>query len=225
MLHLLSAAFVAGMGAWLIRRGRSRGIRLALASFVVAATAMLALSGTYHLLDDGTTGRAVLRRLDHAAIWTMIAASFTAIHGAAFRGRWRWAFLTIVWVVALLGLVLKTVFLDSLPESAWLALYLALGWLGIVSAFALRRLRGLSGIRDFLLGGVAYSVGAAYDFARGPSLIPDVIGPHEIFHIAVVLGVALHWRFIAELATTRRCAAPSPAPRLCTSQGAGARIR
>lgn len=200
MLHLLTAGVVAG-GSWaLIRRGRGFGPRLALSCFVLAAIAMLALSGTYHLLDAGTTGRAVLLRLDHAGIWTMIAASFTAIHGVAFRGPWRWCFLAVVWTLATTGLVLQMVFFDSLPYGAVLGLYLALGWLGAVSALALRRTRGRELANGLLLGGLAYSMGAAYDFVGGPALVPEVIEAHEVFHIAVVLGVMLHWRVIARLA-------------------------
>ncbi len=225
MLHLLAAAVVAGLGAWLVRRGNTRGERIALLGFVVASTAMLALSGTYHLLDEGTVSREVLRRLDHAAIWTMIAASLTAIHATAFRGSRGSRFIGVVWTVALAGLVFKTVFFHALPDSIGLALYLALGWFGVVSAFALRRAHGAGSIRDLIWGGVAYSVGAAYDFANGPALIPDVVGPHEIFHVAVVLGVALHWRFIADLADARRCLARWSRARLCVGPGGYTRIR
>ena len=225
MLHLLAAGVVATLGAWLVRRGNGLGHRLALACFVAAAVVMLALSGTYHLLDAGTTARAVLLRLDHAAIWVMIAASFTGIHGVAFRGRWRWGFLTVVWAVALCGLVLKTVFFHSLPESTGLVLYLALGWLGAVSAVALLRTHGRGSVHGLLMGGLAYSAGAAYDFLVGPALIPGVIGPHEVFHVAVVVGVALHWRFIAQLAQSQRCLAPGRRGRGCSAPHAGARIR
>ncbi|MEX1364733.1 MAG: hemolysin III family protein [Nannocystaceae bacterium] len=202
LLHLVTAGVVASLGTWLVRRGRGRGPRLAIAAFVIAATVLLALSGTYHLLDAGTPARAVLQRLDHAAIWTMIAASFTAIHGVAFRGPWRWGFLALVWGLAVPALVLELVFFSSFPEVAALSLYLALGWLGVVSAFALRQRYGWLGMRDLLAGGLAYSLGAVYDFASGPALIPGIIGPHEVFHVAVVLGVGLHWRFVAQLAVT-----------------------
>jgi len=200
LLHLLAAGAVVAGGTSLVRRGKDLGSRVALSMFIVAATSMLALSGTYHLLERGTVPRAVLRQLDHAAIWVMIASSFTAIHWVALRGPWRWGFLSIVWVVAISGLVLQAVFLDVMSESAILSLYLAFSWLGATSAFVLGRRLGWVGMRDLWAGGAAYTGGAIYDFARGPSPLPGIIGPHEVFHVGVVLGVVLHWRFIAELA-------------------------
>lgn len=224
LLHLLAAGAVAGLGASLIRRGHGVGPRLALTTFVLAATAQLGLSGTYHLLDAGTTARAVLQRLDHAAIWTMIAATFTAIHGVAFRGRWRGGFLALVWSLAVPALVLEAVFFTAFPEPLTLSLYLALGWLGVVSGWAVRRAHGTAILRDLLAGGLVYSLGALYDFVGGPAPWPGVIGPHEVFHVAVVLGVALHWRFIAELAAPRRCCGHWPSHRRCRDPGALVRI-
>jgi channel protein (hemolysin III family) len=221
MLHLAVAAIVLAAGIRLVRAGRSNANRAALAVFAVAAVALFGLSGTYHMLDQGGDGRAIMRRIDHAAIFTMIAGTFTAIHGIAFRGRWRGAFLSTVWLVSLAGLVLKTLFFDVVPEWGGLVLYLGLGWVGAVSAWALWRHHGWQGVRLLLLGGVAYSGGAAYDFLNGPVLVDGVIGPHEIFHLAVALGTFAHWRCIRTLmrvtAAKRWAEGPGPASRLVSS--------
>jgi len=50
-----------------------------------------------------------------------------------------------------------------------------------------------------MYGGIAYSVGAILEFMRAPELIPGVIGPHELFHIAIIFGVVYHWRFVSEI--------------------------
>ena len=199
MLHLLAAGVVVGLAYWLVRRGRDWRERLALWVFVFASASLFALSGTYHLLEVGGAGRAVLQRLDHAAIWVMIAGSFTALHGVAFRGPWRWAFLAVVWAIAITGLTLKTIFFDSLPQIGGLVLYLVLGWLGVVSGVVLWRRDGWPAVRSLVWGGIAYSAGAAYDQAVGPSVVPGVVGAHELFHVAVVLGAALHWRAVLRL--------------------------
>src|SRR5690606_27981470 len=129
----------------------------------LAAAALFGISGTYHLLDAGGAGRAVMQRVDHAAIFVMIAGTFTAIHGVAFRDGWRRCFVALVWALAICALTLKTIFFDSMSEGGGLGLYLGLGWLGVVSAWVLWRRRGWAGVRWLLAGGLAYSIGAAYD--------------------------------------------------------------
>jgi channel protein (hemolysin III family) len=197
LTHLAGAGVFAVLAVPLVMRGRGHAGRMtALAIFAFAVVAQLALSGVFHLLAPDTTGRAVLKRLDHAAIFVLIAATFTPVHAILFRGPWRWGMLSGIWTAAVTGLTLKTVFFDSLPEWLGLALYLGLGWMGGLSMFALARRYGLRFIRLLVAGGVAYTVGAVIDFAGAPPLIPGVIAGHELFHVAVLAGVSLHWAFI-----------------------------
>jgi len=108
-----------------------------LSVFALSSVLLLSLSGVYHLLAPGTAGRQVLQRLDHAAIFVLIAGSFTPVHAILFRGAWRWAMLAGIWAAAITGLVLKTVFFATLPEWLGLLMYLGLGWMGVISALAL----------------------------------------------------------------------------------------
>ncbi len=214
--HLLGALAVAIASVALVRRGRGPGERLALGVFAFGAFFMFAMSGVYHLLEPGGAPRAVLQRLDHAGIFVQIAGSFTAIHGVLFRGGWRWSIPVLVWVVAITGLTLKTIFFDSVGEGFGLALYLGLGWLGAVTAFALWRSRRRAAIRGLIGGGLAYSVGALLELFQWPTVIPGVVGPHELFHLGVLAGVALHWRVVsralAEPVPERPRAAAAPRP-------------
>jgi channel protein (hemolysin III family) len=197
--HLLGAGAALTWGIPLVLRGRGRGLRvLALALFVFGAVFALSMSGVYHLLEPGGTPRAVLRRLDHAAIWAIIAGTFTAFHITAFRGPKGWAIAVAVWVIATTGITLKTVFFEDLPESLGLAFYLAMGWLGAATTLWARTELGWNVARFIVWGGLAYTAGAVVDFLRWPWLIPGVVGPHELFHLGVLAGLALHWRFIAQ---------------------------
>src|SRR5690606_8455531 len=81
-----------------------------------------------------------------------------------------------------------------------LSLYLILGWFGAVSGLALAARFGSSCVRGLLLGGVVYSVGGAVSLMEAPLIVPGVIGHHELFHVAVIAAIAMHWRFIADLA-------------------------
>ena len=133
--HLLGAAVVLVAGTLLVARFRGPvRDRVGLVIFVCGAAFMFSMSGVYHLLSPGSTSRYVLRHLDHAAIWVMIAGTFTPIHLMLFRGWGRWGVLALIWSAAITGIVLKTIFFDDFPEWLGLAFYLGLGWVGLLRA-------------------------------------------------------------------------------------------
>jgi channel protein (hemolysin III family) len=144
----------------------------------------------------------VMQRLDHAAIWTMIAGSFTPVHIVMFRGWWRWGVLSLIWTVAITGLVLKTVFFYEIPDWMGIGFYLSLGWIGLFTFIKIYRVYGKENLRLLLLGGLFYTIGAVFEFLHKPVLIPGVIGSHEIFHVFVLLGAFAQWLFIYEWADT-----------------------
>ncbi len=154
------------------------------------------MSGVYHILSKGGMASLVLQRLDHAAIFVLIAGTITAVHTIFFSGWMRWGMIGAIWVVAAASITLKTVFFSSIPEWAGLLLYLALGWVGLVSGVALFRRFGFSYIRPLVYGGLAYTFGALFEYLRQPWLIPGVVGPHELFHVAVLAGIGFHWAFV-----------------------------
>jgi hemolysin III len=215
-LHLAGAAVAAWSIGPLRRLGTSPGARLALAVYGGGVVFALSMSGAYHACESDGAARAVMQRLDHAGIWILIAATFTPVHAIAFRGLARWGFLSFIWAAAITGVVLKTVFFDALPQSVGLLFYLALGWMGVVSAVLLARARGWRPVAPLLAGGVFYSVGGAISVIESPRLLPGYLGHHELFHLAVLAGVLLHWRFVAascQPATQRSLAVAVPGRR------------
>lgn len=198
--HLLGALAFSVLGLPLILRARNirrapRGTALYVATVVVA----LCASALFHAAPRGTPTRDLLMTIDHAAIFLLIAGSYTPIHLLQFQGAMRWGVLTVVWGAALCGVLAKLLLFDAIPEWFSLTLYLALGWAGLFSATALYRRHGARPLWPLFAGALAYTVGAILEFARVPVLIPGVIGPHEVFHALVLLGVAAHWRYIARL--------------------------
>ena len=199
--HLLGAVVFLVLGARLLRRGQGSRSRLAhLAVYAVACVFLFSMSGVYHMTAVGGAARAVMARLDHAAIFVLIAATFTPIHGLLFRGWLRWGPLGFIWTTAIVAIVVKTVYFDSFPDALGLSLYLVLGWLGSVTAVLVARTRGLAAIAPLLWGGLAYSLGAVAEFVGRPVLLPGVIRAHEIFHLAVLAGALLHFSFIWRIA-------------------------
>ena len=199
--HLIGAGVFAVLSVFLLRRGRGHWPRiLSLSLFAFSCVLLLSLSGVYHLLSPGTTGRHVLQRLDHAAIFVLIAGTFTPVHGILFKGIGRWGMIVLIWTTAITGITLKTIFFTGISEWLSLTFYIGLGWVGVLSGAVLYRRYGFAFIKPLLWGGLAYTIGAVLEFARFPILIPGVIGPHELFHVAVLTGAGCHWRFVHQFA-------------------------
>ena len=197
MTHLLGSGIALVAGLVMVIRFRGKHLhRAGLAVFVFGTVFMFAMSGVYHLLSRGGDAREVLQYLDHAAIWVMIAGTMTPIHLMLFQGVWRWGMLVFIWTLCITGIVLKSVFFVGMPEWLSLAFYLGMGWLGVVSFYGLSKRYGTQPIMLMIWGGLAYTIGAVIEFVGSPVVIPGVLGPHELFHIAVIAGVIAHWRFV-----------------------------
>ncbi|MFG0304584.1 MAG: hemolysin III family protein [Phycisphaerales bacterium JB040] len=211
LTHLLGAVVFLAMGVRLVRRGhRNQAVTgraggwhtTSLAVFAFSCVFLLSMSGVFHLLARGQ-GRDVLQRLDHAAIFVLIAGTFTPIHAILFRGVLRWGILGLVWLGAVLGIVFKTVYFEGFPEWLSVGLYLGLGWIGGISMLVVWRTHGLGFGWRMIAAGVSYTVGAVVDYARWPTLIEGVLGPHEIFHLFVLLGAMFFWRFVERVESER----------------------
>lgn len=211
MTHLLGALLFGVLSIFLLRKGRGhRGRQVALGIFAFSVVLMFSMSGVFHMLPHDTTGRAVLQRLDHASIFVLIAGSFTAPHSILFRGRRRWGVLFLVWALAATIIPLKMVYFDRLSEPLGLALYLGMGWIGLYTGLLVWRMYGPVLLIPLMLGGLSYTAGALLEFARWPNPIPGVVHAHELFHLAVIGGVACHWWFCSHFAAGRppTCHAP-----------------
>ena len=204
LTHLAGALVFAILGGFLIARGRGEAPRvISLTLFAFSCVLLLSLSGVYHLLTPQTAARGVLARLDHAAIFVLIAGSFTPVHVILLRDRWQWHLLAWIWAAAIAGLTLKTVYFDAMPAWLGLLMYLGLGWLGLISTIALARRFGVRFVLPLVWGALAYTIGAVAEFLAWPVLVGGIVGPHEVFHLAVLAGIAFHWAFISRIAGFR----------------------
>lgn len=219
--HLLGALIFAALSVPLLIRSRGQADRLiSVAIFCFGAVSLLSISGVYHLVNPAGTARTILQRLDHAAIFILIAASFTPIHVILFRGWGKWGVLALVWAYAIVAISLKMIFFTDMPMSWGLALYLVMGWIGLVPGIALWWKHGFDFVRPVIFGGLAYTIGCVFEALHWPVIVPGVIQWHECFHVAVLVGLAFHWAFIFDIAdghltpppTTRVALSPGPLP-------------
>jgi channel protein (hemolysin III family) len=202
--HLIGAGNFLVLAFFLLRLSWGNFSRfIAFGTYAFSCIFMLTMSGVYHLLPDGSLSREVFHRLDHASIYLLIVGTMTPIHRMLFTGFFRWGWLFLVWSVAIAAILLKTIFFNDVPEWLGLMSYLGLGWMGVVTGILLCHHKGTEYAKPLLWGGLAYSIGAILEFLRQPTLIKGVIGPHELFHVAVLIGLSFHWRFVFNMAHLR----------------------
>lgn len=216
LTHLAGAIVCAFAGVALVRRAEPSRRRWSLGIFAATAVVLLLASFTFHSLPSGSIARTVAQRLDHAAIFLLIAGTFTPIHAILFRGLLRWGMLAFIWAAAIAGLTLKVVFFNDVPEALGVSAYLAMGWLGVISMVCIAATRGIRFVSPLIVGGLAYSIGAVCEFTGQPTLIVGVIGSHEVFHVAVLAGLGCHWMFIRRL-THCEVAVPTKPRRIRTA--------
>jgi hemolysin III len=162
--------------------------RVASAVFACAVATMFAISALYHRLHWEPRARRWMRRLDHTAIYLLIAGTYTPFGLLALEGAWRWAVVSIVWGGALVAIVLKLAWVDA-PKWLAAAIAITLGWVGIVAVPELYDATGAAGLAFLGAGGVLYTAGAIIYALRRPDPVPEVFGYHEVFH-ALVIGAA-----------------------------------
>jgi hemolysin III len=130
--------------------------------------------------------RGVLRKLDHIAIFLLIAGTYTPFTIAALGGAMGWTLFAVIWGLALLGIVFE---FSALRRHTWLAvtLYLLMGWAGLVAIKPLAATLAPGGLALLLLGGAAYTLGVLfYVWRRLPY-------SHAIWHAFVLAGSVLHY--------------------------------
>jgi len=170
--------------------------RIAAAVFAASVVLMFGASSLYHIPDWTPGRRAWLRRLDHAGIYCLIAGSYTPVGLLVLQGTWQTAVLAVVWAGAATAIFIRLFWLSA-PK--WLSATVAilLGWVGVVALPKVVSGAGWTCMLLILAGGILYSVGAAVYALRRPDPFPAVFGYHEIFHLLVIVAVALQYAAIA----------------------------
>jgi hemolysin III len=144
----------------------------------------------YHALPEGTAKR-VFRILDHAAIYLLIAGTYTPFTLGVLAGAWGWSLFGIIWALACAGIVAKAIG-GVRFAAASLVLYLLMGWLVVIAADPMLTRVDPAGLGWLLAGGLAYTLGVPF-FALDSRLRYG----HFIWHLFVVAGSACH--FVAVL--------------------------
>jgi hemolysin III len=191
-------AAVAGTIVLAVRVADKGTLPLALV-YGASLAALLGTSALYHCVTWSEEARRFLKPFDHAAIFVLIAGSFTPFSHAVDGVRSHWM-LAAAWCAALLG-VARAFLWHSAPKKLVAAQSVATGWLVASFLPSLAAALDSSTLALTFLGGVLYTAGAAIFAFRRPNPWPRVFGFHEIFHLLVVAAAAAHfwavWRILA----------------------------
>jgi hemolysin III len=170
---------------------RQAGVAL----YGVASVWLFGVSGLYHVVTWPPHRRALLRRLDHANIFVLVAATYTPVMLTLTSPAWGISIVATVWVLALAGVVVSLTPV-VLPRGALAGLYLLLGWVSVVAMPVIAVAVGVGGLMLLLGAGLLYSTGAAAYALRRPVLSPTWFGYHELFHALVIAANALFFAFM-----------------------------
>jgi hemolysin III len=162
----------------------------------ISVILLFSASATYHLVKANPQVIQRLRKIDHSAIYLLIAGSYTPICLYFFEGFWRWGLLGIIWSMALIGIIVK-VFVINAPRWVSAGIYLVMGWLSIMAVQEMLRAMPVGALVWLVLGGLFYTVGAVIYITKKMDFYPGVFGFHEVWHIFVILGSFSHFIVIA----------------------------
>jgi hemolysin III len=183
------AAFPAA--AWLVAGAPSRLASLGALVYGGSLVVLFTTSAVYHRVWWPPGIRPVVGRVDHSAIFVLIAGTYTPFCLLIGPGTGH-ALLATVWASALVG-ILIVVFVPRTPKPVRSALYVLLGWLIVPFLPSLYAALGPRPFVMLLAGGACYTVGAVVYATRRPDPFPQVFGFHEIFHLLVIAAAAFQF--------------------------------
>ena len=188
------------LGACLLLVAKSSNEKEVIAS-TVYSLGLLLLFGTsavYHRHSWEPKKRTLLKRLDHSAIFILVAGTFTPICLLALPEEEGSRLLLITWAFALVGIA-QTIFWVNAPKWYIALSYVVMGWLVIPYCQDLKLTLGSRDLTLLIAGGVAYTVGAVLYAVKRPILSPKIFGYHELFHTLTIIGATLHFIVIYRL--------------------------
>lgn len=185
LLAAAGASLLLGLGVRAMDAWQITGIAVYGATLLILFT----VSTLYH----STRGRAkaVLRKLDHCAIYLLIAGTYTPFALVTLRGAWGWSLLGVAWGLAALGIAQEFLFGKG-ARIVSLAIYLVMGWMGLAAIQPLAAGLGAGGLAWLLAGGVLYTGGIVFY-----ALDERFVHFHGVWHLFVLAGSSAHFVAVA----------------------------
>ena len=196
VLHEVAAFVAAIAGGILVAVAPGPRARVGAVIYGISLVALFAVSAIYHRPTWSERARLILRRVDHSAIFLLIAGTYTPF-AFLLENRAGWVLLGVVWAGALFGVVLSIAWVGA-PKVLVAAVCVLLGWAALPILPALKAALGTGAVVLLAAGGIVYSLGAIVYALRRPDPFPGVFGYHEVFHSLVIVAAACHFAVVAE---------------------------
>ena len=165
---------------------------ISLMIYGLSLIAMFSASATYHMVRAKDKVLLILRKLDHSAIYLLIAGTYTPFCINAFDGFWKWGMLSIIWTLAVVGIIIKVFYIKA-PRWLNAGIYVVMGWLCVGASGQMLSTLPTWVFGWLLAGGVIYTLGAVVYSTKLFNFKPGVFGFHEVWHIFVMLAAAAHY--------------------------------
>lgn len=166
--------------------------------YSLSLTAMFGISALYHRPRWSHRAYMFMRRLDHAAIFILIAGTSTPLFVLAVGGTVGQQLAVGIWASALVG-VAQATFWTRAPKVVSIGLYIFCGWYAAPYLREIHARLGSENVALVIAGGLIYTAGALIYAFKRPNPNPQVFGYHEIFHLLVIIAATLHFIVIARL--------------------------
>ena len=153
-------------------------------------------SSMYHYFKKEDDESSLWRKLDHFAIFIMIAGTYTPVTYIFLSGYWKWTILGLQWTLVLGGFFFKFYYLKA-PRYLYTIIYLLMGWVGIIPIRKFIATMPATALFYMFTGGIAYTIGAVFYMTKLPKFNKN-FGFHEIFHLFIILGGAFHYLLVLE---------------------------
>lgn len=167
---------------------------ISLSIFIISMILLYAASTTYHTFDLSEHTNKILKKLDHCMIFVLIAGSYTPICVIVLHGHTGFVLLTIVWSIALLGIIFKLCWVTC-PKWISSVLYIAMGWVCVLAFTQILNSLPAAAFNWLLAGGIIYTAGGIIYALKLPifNAHHKYFGSHEIFHLFVMAGSICHF--------------------------------
>lgn len=165
--------------------------RIGCGVYTLAAVQLFGTSAAYHRGTWSDRLYAIFRRIDHSNIFVFIAGTYTPLALTLLEGNSRWALLTLIWTIAVVGVAFRILWLSA-PRWLYTLLYVSMGWaaLGWLGQFWANG--GPAVVLLVIGGGLVYTLGAVAYGTKRPRLSPTWFGFHEVFHACTIVAALLH---------------------------------
>ncbi len=198
--HLTGAILSIPVTIVLLLYGAYYGTVWHVISFAIFGLSLLALytaSTVYHMIPKTTSteiAKLRARKIDHMMIYVLIAGTYTPICLTSLRGAWGYTIISIIWAIAIFGVVFKLFVMNDSKVIRWIStsLYLFMGWLIIVALYPLVKTVDTITMVFMTLGGISYTIGAVIYALKKPHIPVDWLSFHDIFHFFVLIGSMFH---------------------------------